>query len=281
MDAVPNTSSGKLELPSKVGARLSRCARPLRIRFACGARAAVAGSILAFAACCGAAELRIAAPNAVKEVVSEVAAAYGQRSGHSVLFTWSGSEAISKRVGEGEVFDLIVNTAQGIDRLAREGKLVADSRTDFARSGVGIAVRAGAPRPDVSSVDGLRQGLLEAGSIAISSGASGRYLEGLFQQLGVADQVRPRIKQPPSGAQIGEMLARGEADLGFQQVTELIHTSGIDYLGPLPAPVQNYTVWSAAVHAAAPLPDAALELVRLLRGPDSLPSIRKSGMDPM
>ena len=104
---------------------------------------------------------------------------------------------------------------------------------------VAMAVRTGLPRPDVSSVNALRATLLEAQSIANSSGASGRYLEQPFQKLGVAEQIKHKVKQPPSGAQISEMLARGEADLGFQQVTELMHAKGIDYLGPLPAEVQN------------------------------------------
>ena len=268
-------------LRGKVAAKLCGSIWPRPQRSTSGVRAALAGLVWALGSSCVAAELRIAAPNAVKEVMSEVAAVYGQTYGHHMQFAWSGSEAIGKRVGEGEVFDLVINTAHGIDRLTQDGKLVADSRTDFARSGIGIAVRAGAPHPDVSSVETLRQALLGAGSIAISSGPSGRYLESLFQQLGVADQIRPRIKQPPSGAQIGDMLARDEADLGFQQVTELIHAHGVDYLGPLPAAVQNHTVWSAAVHVATPHADAARGLIQLLNAPDSLPSFRKAGMEPI
>lgn len=255
--------------------------RPGGSRLASLARSGFTLLMGTFAACCAAVELRIAAPNAVKESLTEIAVAYERTSGHRLVFAWTGSEAISKRVGEGEVFDLVVNTLQGIERLARDGKLALDSKTDFARSGVGIAVRAGLPRPDVSTVDALRQSLLDAASIAISSGPSGRYLETLFQQLGVAEQIRPRIKQPPSGAQISEMLARGEADLGFQQITELLHASGISYLGPLPAAVQNHTVWSAAVHAAAPQADAARGFLRMLRATDALPVIRRTGMDPM
>ena len=250
-------------------------------RLASRVRAGFAVLMGTFAACCAAAELRIAAPNAVKESLTEIAVAYERTSGHRLVFAWTGSEAISKRVGEGEVFDVVVNTSQGIERLARDGKLAVDSKTDFARSGVGVAVRAGSPRPDVSTVESLRQSLLGAGSIAISSGPSGRYLEALFQQLGVAEQIQRRIKQPPSGMQISEMLARGEADLGFQQITELLHASGISYLGPLPAAVQHHTVWSAAIHAAAPQADAARGFLRMLRAPDALPAIRKTGLDPM
>jgi molybdate transport system substrate-binding protein len=146
---------------------------------------------------------------------------------------------------------------------------------------VAVALRAGLPRPDVSSVSGLKAALLDAQSIAISSGASGRYLEQMFQKLGVAEQIKHKIKQPPSGAQIGDMLARGEADLGFQQVTELIHGQGFQYLGPLPAELQNYTVWASGIHSSAPQADAARAFSRALAAPASGAAIRKSGMDPM
>lgn len=242
--------------------------------------------LLAIAACAvslhaGASELKVVAPNAVKEAISEIAAGFEKESGQRVVFSWGGSEAISKRVSGGEVFDVVVNTAQRVDRLSADGKLVAGSRTDFSRSGVAVAVRSGLPRPDVSSVNALRVTLLSANSIAISSGASGRYLEKLFQRMGVADQIKHKIKQPPSGAQIGEMLARGEADLGFQQVTELLHAKGVDYLGPLPADVQNYTVWAAGLHAGAPQPDAARAFMRALVAPEARKAISRTGMDPM
>jgi len=246
----------------------------------------VARRLLALAACAaslhaGAAELKVVAPNAVKEAVSEIAVTFEKATGHRVAFTWGGSEAIAKRVSGGEVFDVVVTTAQGVDRLAADGKLVAGTRTDFSRSAVAAAVRAGLPRPDISTVEGLRKALLGADSIAISSGASGRYLEQLFQKIGVADQIKHKIRQPPSGAQIGDLLARGDADLGFQQVTELLHAKGVDYLGPLPAEVQNYTVWAAGLHAAAPQPDAARAFMRALVAPEAAGPIRKTGMDPL
>jgi molybdate transport system substrate-binding protein len=217
----------------------------------------------------------------VKESVTDIAARFERETGHRVVFVWGGSEALARRVADGEAFDVVVNTAAGIDRFAADGRVVAGSRTDFARSAIGVAVRAGLPRPDVSSVDALRQALLQARSVAISSGASGRYLEQLFERLGVAEPVRTKLRQPPSGAQIGELLARGEADLGFQQVTELLHAKGIDYLGPLPDEVQNHTVWSAGVHAAAPDADAARAFLRALAAPASGAALRATGLEPM
>jgi molybdate transport system substrate-binding protein len=247
----------------------------------CAVRPWFAALLCAASVCVHAQELKVVAPNAVKEAVVELAARFEKDSGRRVTFTWGGSEAIAKRINEGEVFDVVVNTAPGVDRMAAAGQVAGNSRTDFARSAVAVAVRAGLPRPDVSSVAALKLALLDAQSIAISSGASGRYLEQLFQKLGVADQIKHKIKQPPSGAQIGDMLARGEVDLGFQQVTELMHAKGFQYLGPLPAEVQNYTVWSAGVHSSAPQADAARAFSRALVAPESASAIRKYGLDPL
>lgn len=224
-------------------------------------------------------ELKVVAPNAVKESISEIASRFERETGHRVMFSWGGSESIARRVADGEPFDVVVNTAATVERFAGEGRLVAGTRTDFARSGVGVAVRAGLPRPDVSTPEALRTALLAAPSIAISSGASGRYLEQLFQRLGVAEQIRARIKQPPSGAQIAEMIARGEADLGFQQVTELLHAKGIEYLGPLPPAIQSYTVWSAARHPAGTAPEAASAFLQALIAPASGPALRTAGLE--
>ena len=226
-------------------------------------------------------DLQVVAPNAVKESLAEIAVRFEKDTGRGVSITWGGSEAIAKRIAEGEVFDVIVTTAPGVDRMSADGKLVAGSRTDFSRSAVAVAARSGLPPPDVSSVSALKATLLEVQSIVISSGASGRYLEQLFQKLGVAEQIKHKIRQPPSGAQIGDILARGDADLGFQQVTELMHGRGFQYLGLIPSEVQNYTVWAAGVHRSAPQADAAQAFSRALAAPESGASIRKSGMDPL
>jgi molybdate transport system substrate-binding protein len=228
-----------------------------------------------------AADLKVIAPNAVKESVSDIAAHFERESGHRIVLAWGGSEAIYKRIAAGEIFDVVLNTAQNIDRQVTDEKLVAGSRMDFAKSGVGVAVRAGMSRPDVSTVEALRAALLNATSIAISSGASGRYLESLFRRLDVSEQIKHKIKQPPSGAQIGDLLAQGEAELGFQQITELLHAPGVDFLGPLPAEIQNYTVWSAGLHASSPSPDIGRAFIKALGSPEASSSIKKTGMAPM
>jgi molybdate transport system substrate-binding protein len=228
-----------------------------------------------------AADLRLLAPNAAKESVSEAVKTFERSSGNKVIVSWAGTEAITKRITEGEVVDIVVNAAQNIDRLTTEGKLSQGSRTDFARSSIGVAVAPSTPRPDVSSIEGLKSALLGAKSIAISSGTSGRYLSDLFSRLGVGEQIKAKVKQPPSGAQIGDMLAAGEAELGFQQVSELLHVKGIQFLGPIPAEIQNYTIYSGASHSQAPQPEAARAFLRVLRQPETAAVVRKSGMEPL
>jgi molybdate transport system substrate-binding protein len=227
------------------------------------------------------AELKVIAPNAVKEAVVEIGTRFSKDTNTKVTFTWTGSEAIAKRISEGELYDVVLTTSAGINQLAGAGKLLAQSTTDFSRSAVAAAARSGLPRSDISTVDGLKKALLDAKSIAISSGPSGRYLEALFEKLGVGAAIKPKIKQPPSGVQIGDMLAQGEADLGFQQVTELIHAKGLEYLGTLPPQVQNYTIWSAAIHAQAGDAKAAVEFVKALAAPAAIPELRKTGLEPV
>ncbi|RDJ21923.1 ABC transporter substrate-binding protein [Bosea caraganae] len=228
-----------------------------------------------------AADIKVVAPNAVKESVLEIGSQFAKATGHKVIFTWGGSEAITKRIADGEEFDIVVTTSQAIDRMASAEKVAAESKVDFSRSAVAAAVRADVPRPNISTVDGVRQALLNAESIAISSGASGRYFEQLFERLGVAEQIKHKIKQPPSGAQIGDLLANGGAQLGFQQVSELLHAKGIVYLGPLPAEIQNYTVWSAGLHKSSQRPDLARALILALAAAEAKGVLRQSGLEPL
>lgn len=226
-----------------------------------------------------AAEVKVMAANAVKESFLELVSAFEKSSGHRVTTTWGGTEGVAKRVSSGEVVDIIIIAAPNIDKLILEGKLVAGSRADFAKSGVGIAVRTCLPRPDISSSEAVKRAVLAAKSVAYSSGPSGFYIADLFKKMGIADQIKDKVKQPASGVQVGELVARGEADLGFQQISELLHVKGIDYLGPLPADIQNITVYSAGLHTAAPAPDAAKALVKFLTAPEAGPIIKKFGME--
>lgn len=238
----------------------------------------VAATIGASAA--GAAEVKLIASAAMKPPVLDLVPAFEKASGHKVTIVWAGTTAIAKRISGGEVVDVVLIAASNVDKLIAEGKLVAGSRADVAKSGVGIAVRAGLPKPDVSSAEALKRAVLDAKSVAYSSGPSGFYIAELFEKMGIAEAIKGKVKQTPSGVQVGEVVARGEADLGFQQVSELLHLKGIEYLGPLPMEIQHVTVFSAALHVAALTPDAARALMKFLTAPEAAAAIRKAGMEP-
>jgi molybdate transport system substrate-binding protein len=227
-----------------------------------------------------AAEVKVMAANAVKEAYLELVSTFEKSTGHKVTTIWGGTEGVTKRISGGEVVDIVIIAAPNIDRLIAEGKLVSGSRADFAKSGVGVAVRTGLPKPDVSSAEAVKRAVLAANSVAYSSGPSGFYVADLFKRMGITDQIKDKVRQPASGVQVGELVARGEADLGFQQISELLHVKGIDYLGPLPPEIQNMTIYSAGLHTAAPAPEAARALVKSLTSPQAGPVLKKIGMEP-
>jgi molybdate transport system substrate-binding protein len=226
-----------------------------------------------------AAEIKVMASAAIREAYLELVPAFEKQSGHKVVTIWSGTTEVSRRIGGGEVADLVIVSAPTIDKLIADGKVVG-SRVDLAKSGIGVAVRAGQPKPDISSGEAVKKAVLAAKSVAYSSGPSGFYLAELFKKMGIADEIKPKLTQTPSGVQVGEVIARGEAELGFQQVSELLHVKGIDYLGPLPADIQHVTVFSAGVHASAKEPEAAKALVKFLTAPGAATVIAKTGMEP-
>jgi molybdate transport system substrate-binding protein len=241
---------------------------------------ALAGAMIALASqgIAQAAEIRVIAANAIKTGYAELVASF--EKSHSVVTTYAGTADTVKRISGGEVFDLVIIGSDAIDQLIAAGKLAAGSRADFARSGVGVAVRAGLPKPDISTSDAVKAAALAANSIVYSAGPSGLYVGELFKKLGIAEQVAAKVKRPSSGAEVAAIVARGEADLGFAQVSEFLGVQGLTDLGPLPASIQNYTIYAIGLHAGAPSSDAAKALINHLRAPQAAPSIRKMGMDP-
>jgi molybdate transport system substrate-binding protein len=190
-------------------------------------------------------------------------------------------DAIPSRMQRGEPVDVVVMASPGLVALIRQGKVVADSRVDLARSRIGLAVRAGAPRPDISTVDAFRQALLDARSIAYSDSVSGIYVSTeLFERLGIAGQVRGKATQIQS-ERVGNSVARGEAEIGFQQISELLPVPGIDLVGPIPDELQKITIFSAAVATGARAPQAARAFIRFLSSPDAIPAITRSGLVPV
>lgn len=227
-----------------------------------------------------AAEITVLAVGATKEVIVELVPPFEKKSGYKVSITWTGSAKIKERIAAGEVYDLVIVDGPLIDAFSKEGKVANGSRTDLMKSGVGAAVRAGAPKFDIGTSEALKKSLLAANSVGYSSGSSGTYMVTLVERMGIADQVKPKMKQVPSGTRIGTMIESGEVDIGFQQISELIHEKGVDYLGPLPADIQKITIYSVGLHSGAKEPVAAKELVKALTGPDAVPLIKQHGMEP-
>jgi molybdate transport system substrate-binding protein len=226
------------------------------------------------------AEIKLLASGALKEAYLELLPAFEQTSGHKVVPAWSSTTDIQKRVGSGEVADLVILGDSGTDALIKQGKLIAGTRAVFARSGIYIAVRAGAAKPDISSAEALKNTLLAAKSVGYSEGASGTYLVGMFQKLGIYDQVRSKAAIAKANEPVGEKVATGAAEIGFHQLSELIPVKGIDIIGPLPPDLQFITVFSGALHTAAQQPDAAKALSNYLTTSTAGDSIRKHGLAP-
>jgi molybdate transport system substrate-binding protein len=189
--------------------------------------------------------------------------------------------AIPIRLARGEPVDVIIMVGYALADLSKQGKVVADSRVDLAQSKIAMAVRAGAPKPDISSVSAFKNALIEAKSIAYSDSASGVYISTeMLQRLGIADQVKNKARMIPAEP-VGAVIARGETEIGFQQVSELLPITGIDIVGLVPAELQKITVFSAGVATNAQEPTAAKALIQFLSSPVAAPAIIKSGMEPL
>jgi len=223
------------------------------------------------------------------KVYSELGPAFERASGHRLITTRGPSmgdspEAIPARLARGEQADVVIMDGHAADELGKRSNVHPASKIELARSQVGMVVRAGAPKPDISSVEALRRVLLSAKSIAYSDSGSGTYLSGtLFAKLGVADQVLPKsrkVRGPPSGEPVAAVVARGEAEIGFQQVSELIHVAGVTFVGALPAGLQPGFSFAGVVTMTARQPEAAAALLRFLASPDAAPVLVKAGLAP-
>jgi molybdate transport system substrate-binding protein len=230
------------------------------------------------------AEIKVFCSGAFRPAYEVLAPGFERVTGHKVVTAWGGSVAgsptsIPDRLARGEPVDLVIMAGSGLDGLIGEGRIAAGSRVDLAASGIGVAVRAGAPRPDIGSADALKRALLRARSVAHSTSASGIHIKGLLQRLGVAQVLSERIKVV-QGEPVGKVVARGEAEIGFQQMSELLPVAGIDIVGPLPPEVQQVTMFSAGLAANAREPGAAGALIAYLASPEAAPAIRRTGMEP-
>lgn len=243
-------------------------------------RMLVAVAALCVSGVVSAAEIRLLAAGATQEICSALIPAFESATGHKVVASWAGTVDIKKRIAAGEVFDAVIVGAVEVDTFIAQGKFVSGSRVDLMKSGVGIAIRAGASKPDIRSADALGKTLIDAKSIAYSTGPSGVYVAKLLERMGIAEQVKSKVITAKTGVRVGTLVARGEAEIGFQQVSELIHEAGIDYVGPLPGDLQNITVYSAGIHGQGGQPEAVKALINFLVTPAGGAVIRKNGMDP-
>jgi len=229
-------------------------------------------------------ELRVMTSGTFTAALLELAPGFERASGHRVVAATTtmgvGTASIPSRLQRREPADVVIVDDEALTQMIAEGAVIAGTRTPLAQSGIGMAVRAGAPKPDISSVEALRRTLLAAKSIAYSASVSGRYLSTeLFQRLGIEEQVVGKSRRI-DGERVGTVVARGDAELGFQQTSELLPVPGIDYVGPLPPEVQRVSVFSAGVAAHSRHPEAAASLIRFLASADASAAVARTGLEP-
>lgn len=225
------------------------------------------------------ATLKLLSSMATREVLNELATRYERDTNQKIATEAAGGVDVAKRVQNGEAVDIVVLASTAIDKLIADGKVLAGSRVDLVQSGVSIAVRAGAPRPDISSEDALKRAVLNAKTLSYSTGPSGVYLEKMFARWGILEDIRPRIVVPPPGKPVGSLVADGTVELGFQQLSELINLAGIDVVGPLPAAVQTITIFSGGVSANCAQPDAARAVLKFMASPAAADAKQRHGME--
>jgi len=217
---------------------------------------------------------------AMRGVLSELRDAYREASKQEIAIVSVGGVDAARRVRDGEMFDFVALAADAIAQLAAIDCVDPATRVDLARSGIAMAIRTGALRPEIGSGSAVRDAVLRARTIGYSTGPSGAHLVRLFERWGIADTIAPRLVQAPPGVAVGGLIARGDVELGFQQLSELIHVRGIDVIGMLPPEIQSVTVFSAAVCTASDRRAAARALLSFLASPEAEPAMHRNGMEP-
>ncbi len=230
-----------------------------------------------------AAEVKVLAARVLQTVLEEIAPQFERATGNKLVFVWGIGSEIAKKVVDGEPGAVTVVTKAQIDDLLAMGKIVRGTQADVARSNMGVAVKAGAPKPDISSVDAFKRALIAAKSVAYTDpatgGTSGVHFARIIERLGIADNVKSKAKMS-FGPHVGGFVAKGEAEIGVQQIPELMAIQGVDVVGPLPAELQNTLVVSAGILTGSKQPDAAKALMSFLAAPSTVVVIKAKGLEP-
>ena len=224
-------------------------------------------------------EIKVFTTRAIMTVLEKAGPEFERATGHRLNVTTDIAIRMVRRIQAGEPFDFLVASPSQIDALVKEGKIAADTRTNLTRSGIGVQVRAGAPKPDIGSVEAFKRALLNARSIGyLKEGQSGVYLATLLERLGIADAIASKVTRPDTDI-VSELVAKGEIELGMVVITQIMTTPGVELVGPLPPEIQSYITFAGGVSTAAKAPEAARELLKFLRGPAALPVITSQGME--
>jgi molybdate transport system substrate-binding protein len=236
-----------------------------------------------FASSAFAAEVKLLTAGAFKQVALALVPDFEKQTGNNVVVDNDTAGGLKKRIESGEAFDVAVITPAVIDELAGAGKIAAGSRVNLASVSIGVVVKEGAPKPDVSTVDAFKRALLEAKSVAYidpaSGGSSGIYIDKLLERLGIADQVRPKAKLK-KGGYVAELIVSGEAELGLHQISEIVPVKGAVLVGPLPKEIQNTTTYAAGLSASPQNKEAAQALIKMFSGPAAATVLKSKGMEP-
>jgi molybdate transport system substrate-binding protein len=236
--------------------------------------------ILPQATAAAGAELKIFTPRAVWTVLNQIGPEFERLSGYKLNVVTDIAATLAKRVNDGESFDVFVGPPAQMDRLIQSNRIIADSRTAIARSGIGVEVRAGAPKPEIRSVELFKRALLDAKTIGyLKEGASGVYLAGLLDRLGIGGAIKSKVIRPETDI-VSELVAKGEVELGMVVITQILTTPGVELVGPIPQELQFYVAWSGGISANSSAPKTAAELLQFLTGPAALPVLKAQGMEP-
>lgn len=244
--------------------------------------ASVWGAISIMVQAATAAEIKVLTTGAFKQVVVALVPEFEKATGHKVVLDNGTVGQLTKRVDDGESFDVLVLSPKGIEDAIKKGKIAAGTEAKLAKVGVGVMVKEGAPKPDVSSVEAFKQALLKAKSVGYidpaSGGSSGIYVAGLLDKLGIADQIKPKAKLQ-KGGHVSDLVVAGQAEIGIHQMSEIVGQKGVTLVGPLPAAIQNFTTYAAGVSATTQHAEAAKAFIKVLTGPSAAGVLKKTGME--